>query len=175
VCTLVPFKLSPNDMQDLGTVTYTKGFKDGLRHTFWGVDIDQYEPSGASKGKTDNGENKESAIASAFQKLLGKSEELKSADVSVKYAKKEDLEKYFRRDKSGWNKLEGGVPYLVVFVYGDKMDENGVSKLANEIGKEAGSGGSYSTSDVVNLGIIRKKYPGSDSFENYDVFAVKFA
>ena len=175
MCTLVPFKLSPNDMQDLGTVTYTKGFKDGLRHTFWGVDIDQYEPSGASKGKTDNGENKESAIASAFQKLLGKSEELKSADVSVKYAKKEDLEKYFRRDKSGWNKLEGGVPYLVVFVYGDKMDENGVSKLANEIGKEAGSGGSYSTSDVVNLGIIRKKYPGSDSFENYDVFAVKFA
>lgn len=91
-------------------------------------------------------------------------------------AKKEDLEKYFRRNRDALNKLDDQSQYLVVFIHGDEMDEDGMSNLANDINKKVGGGmknGDYSAEDIVSLGTIRKKFPGSGEFEDYDVFATK--
>lgn len=175
VCTNVPFKIEPNDLYELGTIPYNRGIGiAGKKHTYYGFDLGPYEsaPKSVEKKSVDL----QTSIQDEFEKIKAKDEGLQSADVVVKFSKRSDLEKYFRRDKTGLNKLEDDKQYVVVFAHGDDMDEDGVSKLVNDINKKVNGGlknGSYSDADVLNIGIIRKKFPGSGEFENYDVFAVK--
>lgn len=196
VCTLVPFQLNPSDLTEIGSVEHSQGSGDGVMHTYWGYPLDQIEPTdkkddGKKEEKKDGETNDDSKkndsdskgneetkkdIPSAFEKILKGDEELKQADASVKVQKKADLEKYFRRDKTGINKLDDSSDYLVIYIHGDEMDEDGAAKLANDINDGAGKavgGKTFSSSDVIKLGTIRKKFPASGNFENYDMFAVK--
>lgn len=78
---------------------------------------------------------------------------------------KDDLEKYFRNNRSGIDKLSGGdTLYVVVTAHGGDLDEASLVDVFNKINKPNDdekdgyiSKKEYSASDVVKLGSRRKK------------------
>ena len=174
VCTSVPFRIEPDELYQLGTIPYSRGIgRGGDMHTYYGFDLDPYEPT----PKNDEKKNLDIStdVPAKFEEIKKKDRGLQDADASVRISGKDELEKYFRRDRTGLNKLDSEARYLVVFSHEGEMDEGGVATLSNDLNKSVGGGmkdGGYSDSDVIVLGQIRKKYPASGNFENYDVFAV---
>lgn len=170
VCTQVPFKLNPEDMTKLGSIPYQSGanFDSDVKHTYWGVALDKWEPS---KSKTTN--DISDKIPEEFEKLKADDKELQEADVSVKIVKKEDLEKYCRRDKTGISKLDDSSKYIAIFAKKDKMNESKIAEMINALSYAANSNSSIDASDVIPVVTIRKSVPGSDTLESYSIFAVK--
>lgn len=174
-CTSVPFRIEPDELCRLGTIPYSRGIgRDGDMHTYYGFDLDPYEsaPVGGEKGSSDISTD----VPARFHEIRKKDRGLQDADVSVEVSGKHKLERYFRGDRAGLNKLDSESRYLVVFSLEGEMGEDGVATLANDLNKSVGRGmkdGEYSDSDVIVLGQIGKKYQASGDFERYDAFAVK--
>ena len=94
--------------------------------------------------------------------------------MSIKYAKKGELLKFFKKNPEVLNDLDGKLTYLVVFAIAGMMDETGVASLASNIIEKLGAQNQVKPGDVVNLGTVRKINMATDSFETYDVFATTF-
>ena len=187
VCVDVPFKLTPDELHEIGTIPYSLGINknvegsEAVEHTYYGVfDIDKYEaqvnpkyvPYKKSKPEASTGD-----IVKNFEKTKSENEELQLNDTTLmidrdtgsEKFKKSNLEKYFRKDKSVLNKLEDNTDYFIIKSHGDSMDEKSIAELYNNIV----DGGGISESDVIKVGIIRSRYPQTNNFEDYTMFAIK--
>lgn len=127
--------------------------------------------------KLDGGKVDTDSVMSTFDSLK---DEYKDTDVTLQIGKKEDFEKYFRRNRGEFDKLDNSSQYMVFFCFQGSMDEKDVLKLANDVNKSGEEGdfglaktGSFTENDITKVGFIRRKYSKSQNFENFDVFAVK--
>lgn len=94
--------------------------------------------------------------------------------MSIKYTKRGELLKFFKKNPEVLNDLDGKLTYLVVFALAGMMDETGVASLASDIIEKLGLQNQVEPGDVVNLGTVRKINMDTDSFETYDAFATTF-
>ena len=171
----LPFKLKPQDMQFIAYLPKSMGHDDAYR-AYWAVDLSPYENMRISVSEN----YLKKFIPDAFEALKSEMKELRDADATVQVGTKEDLEKYFRRDRSGIDKLKGGDRlYVVATVHGGDMTEAALAEVFNKLNKPEGEGGGYisgkdyAESDVVRLGSRRKKNPKTERFDDYDMFAVE--
>lgn len=51
VCPLVPFKISPDELYELGTIPYSRGVDNGHNHTYYGYELEKVEPSSSGDEK----------------------------------------------------------------------------------------------------------------------------
>lgn len=142
---------------------------------YWAVDLSPYE-----KMKVSVSQNfLKKYIPDQFNKLKSEVKQLEDADATIQIGAKDDLEKYFRNNRSGIDRLTGGdTLYVVVTAHGGDMDEASLVDVYNKINKPDDekegyiSKKDYTASDVVKLGTRRKKNQKTDQFEDYDMFAV---
>ena len=186
ICVDVPFKISPDELHEIGTVPYSLGINKNVEgakpveHTYYGVfDIDKYEaevnpnyiPYKKSKPGVSNAD-----IVKKFEKYKSENEELQKNDATLmidrdtgsEKFKKSNLEKYFRKDKSILNKLKDNTDYFIIKSCGDSMDEKSIADLYNNVV----DGANLSASDVIKVGSIRGRHPQTNNFENYTMFAI---
>jgi hypothetical protein len=63
VCVDVPFKLTPNELYEIGTIPYSHGInkatdsEDAVEHTYYGFELNKYEGDIKSVAKQDKTEN----------------------------------------------------------------------------------------------------------------------
>ena len=171
VCVNVPFKLSVDQLKEIGSYPYTTGSTSNKKHTYWYVSLEQ---------ETDNDKKKDAVsfepvnVEKAFAELRKDDSGLTQASVSIKYAKKGELLKFFKKNPEVLNDLDGKLTYLVVFAISGMMDETGVASLASDIIEKLGAQNQVKPGDVINLGTVRKINMATDSFETYDAFATTF-
>lgn len=99
-------------------------------------------------------------------------EYLNDKDINLRIGTKKELESLFRKDKSGWSRLEDNQLYALVFGVKDQIDEPLVATLVSSAAK--GFFKCESTGDsVIYTGILRKKNPLTNKFEDYATYAME--